>query len=50
MLKKIPFRSGACDIVYSRQEEFGGSGIRAGFKEIKHLWGAHLLDRRRCHQ
>ena len=44
MLKKIPFLAEACDIVYSHQEHFDGSGYPRGLKGTRNSAGrAHLL-------
>ena len=39
MLKKIPFLAEACEIVYSHQEHFDGSGYPRGLKGSEIPWG-----------
>ena len=47
MLKKIPFLAEACDIVYSHQEHFDGTGYPRGLKRQRNpARRAHLLRRR----
>ena len=44
MLKKIPFLTEACDIVYSHQEHFDGSGYPRGLKGIEIPLGARIFS------
>src|SRR6202795_3373912 len=44
MLKKIPFLTEACDIVYSHQEHFNGSGYPRGLKGSEIPLGARIFS------
>ena len=44
MLKKIPFLAEACDIVYSHQEHFNGSGYPRGLKGTEIPLGARIFS------
>jgi HD-GYP domain-containing protein (c-di-GMP phosphodiesterase class II) len=44
MLKKIPFLAEACDIVYSHQEHFNGSGYPRGLKGNEIPLGARIFS------
>jgi putative nucleotidyltransferase with HDIG domain len=44
MLKKIPFLADACDIVYSHQEHFDGSGYPRGLKGNEIPIGARIFS------
>src|SRR5271170_6201382 len=44
MLKKIPFLAEACDIVYSHQEHFDGSGYPRGLKSTEIPLGARIFS------
>jgi len=44
MLKKIPFLTEACDIVYSHQEHFDGSGYPRGLKGEEIPLGARIFS------
>jgi putative nucleotidyltransferase with HDIG domain len=44
MLKKIPFLTEACDIVYSHQEHFDGSGYPRGLKGTEIPLGARIFS------
>jgi cyclic di-GMP phosphodiesterase len=44
MLKKIPFLTEACDIVYSHQEHFNGSGYPRGLKGGEIPLGARIFS------
>jgi putative nucleotidyltransferase with HDIG domain len=44
MLKKIPFLSEACDIVYSHQEHFDGSGYPRGLKGPEIPLGSRIFS------
>ena len=44
MLKKIPFLTEACDIVYSHQEHFDGSGYPRGLKATEIPLGARIFS------
>ena len=44
MLKKIPFLAEACDIVYSHQEHFDGSGYPRGLKGTEIPLGARIFS------
>jgi len=44
MLKKIPFLSEACDIVYSHQEHFDGSGYPRGLRGTEIPIGARIFS------
>src|SRR5713101_5594960 len=44
MLKKIPFLAEACDIVYSHQEHFNGSGYPRGLKGGEIPLGARIFS------
>jgi putative nucleotidyltransferase with HDIG domain len=44
MLKKIPFLAEACDIVYSHQENFDGSGYPRGLKGKEIPLGARIFS------
>jgi putative nucleotidyltransferase with HDIG domain len=44
MLKKIPFLTEACDIVYSHQEHFDGSGYPRGLKSTEIPLGARIFS------
>jgi HD-GYP domain-containing protein (c-di-GMP phosphodiesterase class II) len=44
MLKKIPFLAEACDIVYSHQEHFDGSGYPRGLKGNEIPLGARIFS------
>jgi HD-GYP domain-containing protein (c-di-GMP phosphodiesterase class II) len=44
MLKKIPFLAEACDIVYSHQEHFNGSGYPRGLKGGEIPIGARIFS------
>ncbi|MFY9976903.1 MAG: HD-GYP domain-containing protein [Candidatus Sulfotelmatobacter sp.] len=43
MLKKIPFLADACEIVYSHQEHFDGSGYPRGLKSAEIPLGARIF-------
>src|SRR6202045_295619 len=44
MLKKIPFLAEACDIVYSHQEHFNGSGYPRGLKGTEIPLGSRIFS------
>ena len=44
MLKKIPFLAEACDIVYSHQEHFDGSGYPRGLRSGEIPLGARIFS------
>jgi len=44
MLKKIPFLAEACEIVYSHQEHFDGSGYPRGLKGEEIPLGARIFS------
>ena len=44
MLKKIPFLAEACEIVYSHQEHFDGSGYPRGLKGTEIPLGARIFS------
>jgi HD-GYP domain-containing protein (c-di-GMP phosphodiesterase class II) len=44
MLKKIPFLTEACDIVYSHQEHFDGSGYPRGLKGAEIPLGSRIFS------
>ena len=44
MLKKIPFLTEACDIVYSHQEHFDGSGYPRGLKAAEIPLGSRIFS------
>jgi len=44
MLKKIPFLAEACDIVYSHQEHFDGTGYPRGMKGNEIPLGARIFS------
>ena len=44
MLRKIPFLAEACDIVYSHQEHFDGTGYPRGLKQTEIPLGARIFS------